>query len=57
MFVLDSPDVLVTLTADIGKILTSLHHVQINGKSKISTGIQIAQVFLINKACVKASPE
>ena len=39
-----SPSVLVTLTSDIGKILTSLHHVQINGKCQINTGVSIAQV-------------
>jgi 26S proteasome regulatory subunit N10 len=40
-----SPSVLVTLSNDIGKILTALHHVQMNGKCHINTGVQIAQVF------------
>ncbi|KAJ2995184.1 hypothetical protein HDV02_001010 [Globomyces sp. JEL0801] len=41
-----SPNVLVTLTSDIGKILTSLHHVQINGNVQLNTGVQIAQLVL-----------
>ncbi|KAJ3096949.1 hypothetical protein HDU97_005424 [Phlyctochytrium planicorne] len=41
-----SPEVLVTLTSDIGKILTALHQVKISGKSNISTGVQIAQLVL-----------
>ncbi|KAJ3333125.1 hypothetical protein HDU76_011202 [Blyttiomyces sp. JEL0837] len=40
------PEVLVTLTADIGKILTALHHIKISGKATISTGVQIAQLAL-----------
>ena len=35
---------MVTLTADIGKILTALHHVQLAGKANVETGLQIAQV-------------
>jgi hypothetical protein len=34
----------VTLTNDIGKILTSLNQVAISGKSDLATGVQIAQV-------------
>ncbi|KAJ3204025.1 hypothetical protein HDU67_009811 [Dinochytrium kinnereticum] len=41
-----SPEVLVTLTSEIGKILTALHHVKIAGRSNISTGVQIAQLAL-----------
>ncbi|KAJ3044640.1 hypothetical protein HDV00_001566 [Rhizophlyctis rosea] len=41
-----SPKVLVTLTPDIGKILTALHNIQISGNSNISTGVQIAQLAL-----------
>ncbi|KAJ3040531.1 hypothetical protein HK097_002540 [Rhizophlyctis rosea] len=41
-----SPKVLVTLTPDIGKILTALHAVQISGNANISTGVQIAQLAL-----------
>ncbi|TPX57726.1 hypothetical protein PhCBS80983_g03628 [Powellomyces hirtus] len=41
-----SPEVLVTLTPDIGKILTALHHIAITGKSNLSTGVQIAQLAL-----------
>jgi 26S proteasome regulatory subunit N10 len=39
-----SPEVLVTLTSDIGKILTALHNTKIGGKANLMTGIQIAQV-------------
>ncbi|KAJ3080949.1 hypothetical protein HK102_002681, partial [Quaeritorhiza haematococci] len=41
-----SPEVLVTLTADIGKILTALHHINIAGTANVSTGVQIAQLAL-----------
>ncbi|KAJ3180208.1 hypothetical protein HDU87_002085 [Geranomyces variabilis] len=41
-----SPEVLVTLTPDIGKILTALHHISISGSSNLSTGVQIAQLAL-----------
>ncbi|KAJ3023247.1 hypothetical protein HKX48_003853 [Thoreauomyces humboldtii] len=41
-----SPEVLVTLTPDIGKILTALHHIGISGNSNLSTGVQIAQLAL-----------
>ncbi|KAI8824395.1 uncharacterized protein EV422DRAFT_519956 [Fimicolochytrium jonesii] len=41
-----SPDVLVTLTPDIGKILTALHHIDIKGNANLSTGVQIAQLAL-----------
>ncbi|ORY46065.1 hypothetical protein BCR33DRAFT_716074 [Rhizoclosmatium globosum] len=40
------PEVLVTLTAEIGKILTALHKVRISEKPNISTGVQIAQLAL-----------
>lgn len=39
-----SPEVLVTLTSDVGKILTALHTVKIGNKANFLTGIQIAQV-------------
>lgn len=38
------PEVLVTLTSDIGKILTALHGVKVGGSTSFSTSIQIAQV-------------
>ncbi|KND01682.1 proteasome regulatory particle base subunit RPN10 [Spizellomyces punctatus DAOM BR117] len=41
-----SPEVLVTLTPDIGKILTALHNIRIAGKVNLSTGVQIAQLAL-----------
>ncbi|KAH9276932.1 hypothetical protein BASA83_000446 [Batrachochytrium salamandrivorans] len=41
-----SPSVLVTLTKDIGKILTALHNVQLSGCANLNTGIQIAQLIL-----------
>ncbi|KAI9016777.1 hypothetical protein DFJ74DRAFT_678281 [Hyaloraphidium curvatum] len=40
------PEVLVTLTADIGKILTALHQVKIGGSAAVSTAVQIAQLAL-----------
>ncbi|KAI9348653.1 hypothetical protein BDR26DRAFT_931038 [Obelidium mucronatum] len=40
------PEVLVTLTTEIGKILTALHRVKISEKPNISTGVQIAQLAL-----------
>jgi len=42
----ESPKVLVTLTSDIGKILSALHSIKLGGKSNFTTGIQIAQLAL-----------
>lgn len=36
--------VLATLTTDVGKILSGLHETKIEGKSHLSTGIQVAAV-------------
>jgi 26S proteasome regulatory subunit N10 len=41
-----SPEVLVTPTTDLGKILTALHNARITGESDLSTGIQVAQLAL-----------
>ncbi|KAF7724145.1 hypothetical protein EC973_001270 [Apophysomyces ossiformis] len=41
-----SPEVLVTLTSDVGKILSALHGVKIEGKSDFLTAVQIAQLAL-----------
>ncbi|CAD6980647.1 unnamed protein product [Tilletia controversa] len=41
-----SPEVLVTLTQDVGKILTALHSSKIAGTSNLGTGINIAQLAL-----------
>ncbi len=41
-----SPQVMVTLTSEIGKILTALHETKIGGKIQFSTSIQIAQLVL-----------
>jgi 26S proteasome regulatory subunit N10 len=38
------PEVLVTLTTDVGKILTALHAVKAGGKPNFLTSVQIAQV-------------
>lgn len=38
------PELLVSPTDDMGKILSSLHGVPIHGKTKFAAGIQIAQV-------------
>ncbi|TPX46042.1 hypothetical protein SeMB42_g01300 [Synchytrium endobioticum] len=40
------PEVLVTLTSDIGKVLTALHHIKMGGKSNLNTGVQIATLAL-----------
>ncbi|KAH8549858.1 hypothetical protein BGW37DRAFT_468928 [Umbelopsis sp. PMI_123] len=41
-----SPEVLVTLTSDLGKILSALHSVKIAGAGDFMTGVQIAQLAL-----------
>lgn len=38
------PEVLVTLTTDVGKILKALHGVKAGGNSDFTTSVQIAQV-------------
>lgn len=40
------PEVLVTLTTDVGKILTALHAVKAGGKPHFLTSVQIAQLAL-----------
>lgn len=44
----DGPEVLVTLTADIGRMLNALHSTKIKGSSNLSTALQIAQVWRLN---------
>lgn len=41
-----TPEILVTPTQDVGKILAALHGLKINGEADITTGIQIAQLAL-----------
>lgn len=41
-----SLEVLVTLTSDVGRVLSKLHHVQPKGKANFSTGIKIAHLAL-----------
>lgn len=41
-----SPEVIVSLTNDIGKILSSLHAVKISGNLQFSAGLQVAQLVL-----------
>ncbi|KZO93767.1 hypothetical protein CALVIDRAFT_546551 [Calocera viscosa TUFC12733] len=41
-----APEVLVTPTQDIGKILSALHNTKIGGEADIATGIQVAQLAL-----------
>jgi len=41
-----SPEVLVTPTTDIGKILTALHETKVGGEVDIQTSIQVAQLAL-----------
>ncbi len=38
------PEVLVTLTTDIGKVLDGLHRTRIWGEGHLSTGVQVAGV-------------
>ncbi len=40
------PEILVTPTQDVGKILGALHGLKINGEADITTGLQIAQLAL-----------
>ncbi len=40
------PEVLVTLTTDIGKVLDGLHRTRIWGEGHLSTGLQVAGVCL-----------
>lgn len=42
------PEVLVTLTTDVGKILSALHAVKAGGKPNFLTSVQIAQVNIIS---------
>lgn len=41
-----SPEVLVTLTSDLGKVLSSLHEVKIENKLNFISGLQVAQLVL-----------
>jgi 26S proteasome regulatory subunit N10 len=41
----NTPEILTTLTTDIGKILDGLHRTKIRGTSHFSTGINVAAVF------------
>ena len=47
----NGPEVLTTLTADLGKILDGIHRTKIKGSSHFSTGINIAHVCLFLSAC------
>jgi 26S proteasome regulatory subunit N10 len=44
----DSPTVMVTLTNDVGKILTAIHNIHIKGISDVNTSVLIAQVHRNN---------
>lgn len=49
VIILNSVEVLATLTSDVGRILSKLHQVQPNGNLSLITGIRIAHVnILIN---------
>jgi len=41
-----SPEVLVSLTSDLGKVLSSLHSMKISGGLNFSSGIQVSQLAL-----------
>ena len=43
------PEVLVTLTTDLGKILDGMHRTKIHGHAHLATGIKIAAV---GQACL-----
>jgi hypothetical protein len=43
------PEVLVTLTADIGKILDGLHRTKIRGGSHLASSIQVAAVSRVSQ--------
>ncbi|CAG8470661.1 267_t:CDS:10 [Ambispora leptoticha] len=40
------PEVLVTLTSDMGKILSATYNIKVGGKANLTTGIQVAQLAL-----------
>ena len=42
--VFSNAEIVTTLTSDVGKILTSLHHVQPGGLMNLLTGLRIAHV-------------
>lgn len=44
-----NPEVLVTLTSDIGRIMSKLHQVEPNGGTDFMSGIKIAQLALRNR--------
>ena len=44
------PDVLVSLTQDVAKILTCIHGVKIEGESNLLTSLQIAKLCLKHRA-------
>lgn len=46
------PEVLVTLTTDIGKILDGLHRTRIFGSSHLSTAIQVAGVCVLGRVAL-----
>ena len=43
----DTPEILTTLTTDIGKILDGLHRTKIKGTSHFTTGINVAAVCAV----------
>jgi len=47
------PEVLTTLTTDMGKILDGIHRTKIKGSSHFSTGINIAHVCLVLSGCAR----
>ena len=42
-----SPEVLATLTQDIGKVFAALHDSKIAGSISLATGINVAQVCML----------
>jgi 26S proteasome regulatory subunit N10 len=50
----NQPEILTTLTTDIGKVLDGLHRTKIKGSSHFSTGINVAAVSLPRGEYVKS---
>lgn len=50
----NTPEILTTLTTDIGKILDGLHRTKIKGSSHFVTGINVAAVSLQCISCKQA---
>lgn len=50
----NTPEILTTLTTDIGKVLDGLHRTKIKGTSHFSTGINVAAVRHPKSVCASS---